>query len=389
MVMRSAGWATFFDPFISNLTKSSIVFRNGWDESWQLHHPEDSVAWKIERFSFDPTAKYDGWRIAFPYIYKRYAEFCLESNRNSVNRVDFVKNWLSCGVTNLQKQIHWMYLFSGPLERDHWISFFDDIQVLKKWLRTGIDPERSTSFIKLGFDSEDNLSSIKNTKVSEVSNWIQSGYSKELVLNFILNKVSKETADSWRLSGVVPISEVCKWILNGFNLPKDAEDWVSNKFDVGTAVRWKQWGFDDAVEANIWKSIISQPDLARFLIDNGCDLIDHHSGNSSFRHVLHRISGKTFGFKEMKAIEFLPLSNVAEILKDLQETELEVSQVIKWRSLEFELHEYTLWIAQGIKPDVAARYKKFDFGPMQSKELIERKIPPSHAIEQGILPSGA
>jgi hypothetical protein len=91
----------------------------------------------------------------------------------------------------------------------------------------------------------------------------------------------------------------------------------------------------------------------------------------------------------MKAIEFLPLSNVAEILKDLQETELEVSQVIKWRSLEFELHEYTLWIAQGIKPDVAARYKKFDFGPMQSKELIERKIPPSHAIEQGILPSGA
>lgn len=389
MVMRSAGWATFFDPFISNLTKSSIVFRNGWDESWQLHHPQDSVAWKIERFSFDPTAKYDGWRIAFPYIYKRYSELCLESNRYSVNRVDFVKNWLSCGVTNLQKQIHWMYLFSGPLERDHWISYFDDIQVLKNWLRTGIDPENSTRLIKLGFDSEDNLSIIKNTKVSEVSNWLQSGYSKELVLNFIRNKVSKETADSWRLSGVVPISDVSKWILNGFNLPIDAEDWVSNKFDLGTAVRWKQWGFDDAVEANIWKSIISQPDLARFLIDSGCELSEHRLGNSRISYIFHRISGKSLGYKEMKSMEFLPLSTVAEILKDLQETEFEVSQVIRWRSLGFELHEYPLWIAQGIKPDVAVRYKKFDFGPMQSKDLIERKIPPSHAIEQGIHPTGA
>ena len=67
---------------------------------------------------------------------------------------------------------------------------------------------------------------------------------------------------------------------------------------------------------------------------------------------------------------------------------VDLHHALPWLNSGFDLREYISWRAVNINVNTAGRYKKLGYGPGQSKSLIEQKISPTRAVQEGIEPTG-
>jgi len=388
MIMRSEGWSTFFDPFVSSVSKSSLVFRGNWNDAWEVSCHGNVGGWIINKVDLDSQTKFDGWRSVIPALYLDYVENCRLVNRRTTEKLEYAKNWLTCGLKNLRSEIMWMHLFSGPTERDQWLTVSGDITVLKGWLASGLDPNESKKMMELEFEPIEARSIANISTLDVLTKWINAGFAREIILEFICLSISLEAAQDWRDRKVIALSKVSEWHRNGIVIPSEAEDWASYGFHPQEAAAWMENGFNSASEAEVWRSVLDRADLAKLLLDQGCKIKEIDSRGPQRWVILHDNSGKEICYKELREVENLSPSSLLDVLKDMEVSEFSAPEIVQWRSFDFNLNEYRLWIAQGIKPAIAQRYRKCNFGPIQTKQLLEKKIPPTHALEKGIVPSG-
>ena len=67
---------------------------------------------------------------------------------------------------------------------------------------------------------------------------------------------------------------------------------------------------------------------------------------------------------------------------------MDLYHALPWLNSGFDLREYVSWRAVNINVNTAGRYKKLGYGPGQSKSLIEQKMSPTRAVQEGIEPIG-
>ena len=67
---------------------------------------------------------------------------------------------------------------------------------------------------------------------------------------------------------------------------------------------------------------------------------------------------------------------------------MDLNKAMPWLASGFDLREFLSWKALNINVSTASRYKKFGYGPRQSKSLIEQKVSPTRAVQDGIEPTG-
>jgi hypothetical protein len=388
LILRSTGWGRFFDPFMSSVSQSSAVFRATWDDAWEVVRSEDTAKWIVKNFCINPETKYDGWRLVLPNIYTEYVNSCNASKRENVEKSEFVKNWLTCGLQNLREEIQWIYFFSGPSERDRWIPISRDVNILSKWLATGLGANDSKKLSKLGFDSFVDLFNSRNLNLEAIEEWVNAGFANDVIVEFLNNNISLEIAKLWRDSNIVPLIGVLGWFRNGFKYPSEASNWIAIGFNAQAATLWKNFGFEPVVDVRLWSNLINRPEIVRIFIERGYQILETKRIHGTSLTAQHVMSGKTFDPMDFEKIKNLPFDALEETLDDWDKSKFTLAEIIKWRKLGFVLDEYSMWIDQDIQPQTAQRFKKYHFGPIQAGELSRNKISPSRAKEQGIAPTG-
>lgn len=392
LLLKSGGWSRYFDPFISNLKPPSIVFRGSLDDAWEVRHRNNSESWELHKFEFNADGKFEGWRIAIPFLYKEFLENRFKGDAQDQEKIVYAKNWLSCGLNNLKSEIRWMYFFDGPIERDEWLTEFGGFDAAFPWLTVGRSATESKQLSDAGFTPHQIMASdfaekIKNFQTpNPLLPWIKSGLSGGDIRMFMLQDISVDVATQWM--DTFPMESVQQWVENGFKSPEDVTGWISNEFEPTSASAWKYFGFPSPDEAAAWRNVVSKPELAQTLKSGGYQLHVADPNESGTQCVMHSESGTILTRKDLKSLEQLSRATVEGIIRDVLEVGFAITDVIRWRSHGFDSSEYPSWIAVHINPQTAARYKNFGFGPTQAATLIRDNIPPSHAIRQGISPTG-
>lgn len=411
-ILNSPGWSPFFDPFSSRVDGSSIAFRTSWDDAWDVFYNKRAKRWEVKKLErFDPSV-HDGWKVIVPYLYKSYVESCV-GVRRPISKELYGVNWLSEGFENLKQHVPTMAVFSGHRERDLWIGQFGSFNVALSWISTGVSASDAKKFANLGLQPQV-ISMMKRQYPDHLSNletWINNDFELSVIKKNIQQNVSIKVALSWRGCEFFSDDDVANWVNAGFNRSEEAVEWKKFGFFPIEAREWIENGFSRADEAERWSALVGSATLSKRLRESGCSIRQENQSTL----LQHNPTGTDLiNFRELTLRYPRGASKIEEVLNDLSTPSMTFEASLAWRDAGFTLDEHIFWVGLGvdlnkampwlssgfdlreflswkainINVSTASRYKKFGYGPRQSKSLIEQKVSPTRAVQDGIEPTG-
>lgn len=245
------------------------------------------------------------------------------------------------GFHNEFGMVEWaVHGFSNPCEAAEWRSAGFEPSEAGEWRSAGFRLQEALDAKTYGFKKPD-----------DAYEWKREGFDMWEASEWKSIWLSAPVAKSWKVSGFTP-SETKEWKMEGFELA-EAQEWVSAGFKPKDAREWKLAGFK-AQEATEWRMLGLEPAEAK--------------GWKYYRYnPRDAVSMKSMGYRHP-------------------------SEIIKWQSAGFTLHEGGLWNAAGVEPTEVAGWRSAGFGPYEAGEWKSKGFGPLEAKEwssAGYSPSSA
>lgn len=415
LILNSAGWAKYFDPFGFRVDGNSVVFRSSWSDAWEVKYVESRGKWDVKRIDDFDSSIHDGWKLVVPIAYRRYIDICQLRGVSPVSKSQYGINWLSNGMRNLRDDLGWMQVTSGPSERDEWAAFLDVASVAEEWIRARVSLTNAKRLSELSISVEQYSRLRKFLSIERMEGWVHATFSFESILYFAERRCSLEHAIEWRNRAIASDDEAAIWIQNQIPIQvaesfilsgcttresltwalcgvmsfDEAQKWTSIKLDPISVSRWKDVGFNSTDDVEAWLKVTVDPSQAVFMRENNFEIFENSPENYARGNwaVRHKQSGGVLSRADLHNLSANGVL-ISTVLNDASIGRVSIDQSIGWRLAGFEPEESTKWISVGIDSDTAKRYRKFGFGPNQTRDLLNSKTAPTRALSYGVVPTG-
>ncbi len=222
------------------------------------------------------------------------------------------------------------------------VNGFTNVCEAAEWRSVGFEPSEAKEWKKVGFSLQEALDAKTYgfKKAEDAYEWKREGFDMWEASEWRMVWLNPSVAKNWKDAGFTP-SETKEWKMEGFEIP-EVQDWASAGFRPKDAKEWKLAGFK-AQEATEWRMSGFEATEAK--------------GWKYYRYSpKDALRMKSMGYKHP-------------------------SEIIKWQSAGFTLHEGGLWNSAGVEPLEVANWKSAGFGPYEAGEWKSAGFGPLEARE--------